>query len=423
VRLWSAKTGVQLSVLEGHIFPVSSVSFATLDRQQIASCSQDRTVRLWDMNMTESRIGLPSQSREVSCVGYSPDGQHIASGGSDKTVWQWTASTGESHSLVTDYTTTICCLAYSPNGKQIATAGYDTGLRLSDAQTGAVEHELWGHFGSVSGLAFSPCGQWIASSSFDTTVKLWNTQLGTPGNILSGHESGVTCVAFSPSGHQIVSGSEDGGVRIWDSNSGVTALVLTGHDDGAVRAIAYAPNGQQIASCGEKTVHLWDASTGALCASFGGHAATLVSLSYSPCGEWLVVGGMSGFVYLWRNQSTDITLASVVSAWSCVLVLEAFHETVTGVDWSPCNGDLEFVTGCEDRSVRVWRIVEGNDKSVRVCMSWGSGSGRLGVWDANIQGAVDLSEVNIKLLLQRGAIEGPPMRLEQSKLYVETVAV
>ncbi|KAF9901683.1 hypothetical protein EC991_005787 [Linnemannia zychae] len=423
VRLWSARTGVQLSVLEGHAFVVESVAFAPLDPQQIASCSSDGTVRLWDMKMAESRVRSQEESREVSSVAYSPDGQHIVSGGSDKTVWQWDVSTGESWPLMVDYSTTISCLSYSPNGRQIATAGYDTAVRLNDARTGAAEHELWGHFGSVSGLAFSPCGQWIASSSFDTTAKLWDTRSGAPGIVLSGHDSGVTCVAFSPSGHQIVTGSEDGGVRIWDFRSGETALVLAGHD-GAVYAVAFAPSGLHVASCGvDKTVRLWDTSTGTPCFVLRGHDGTLSCLTYSPCGKWLATGSVKGTAYLWKSSSVESTpTAAPVAVWSCALVLQTFHGYVSSISWNPCGDHLELVTGCEDRSVRVWKVVEDDDGKVHADLIWGSSSGRLGAWDANIQGVVDLAEVNKTLLLQRGAIEGTSINSEQSELYVETVA-
>ncbi|KAF9340969.1 hypothetical protein BGZ91_011560 [Linnemannia elongata] len=382
VRLWSAKSGIQLSVLEGHEWTVTSVAFAPT-RQQIASCSLDGTVRLWDMSMTNSSSASvtvadgssPGQDKSVSCVAYSPDGQSIVTGGSDRTVWEWNASTGESpRAILTDYSTAIRCLSYSPDGKRIATAGYDPAVRLNDAtQRGGIDSglELWGHFGVVSGVAFSPCGEWIASSSFDTTVRLWNTRTGASGNILTGHTGGgATCVAYSPSGDRVAAGGEDGSIRIWDptGSSGEAVLELIGHE-GSVSAVAYSPIGQhQIASCGiDKTVRLWNAVTGRLQTILRGHTD-------SP------------------------------------LVIRAFHGVVTSIAWNPRglpDHSLEFVTGCEDHSVRVWRVKDkegGNGASVH--MTWGSNSGRLVAGDANIQGAIGLAQVDRSLLLQRGAIEG-----------------
>lgn len=444
VRLWSAKSGIQMSVFEGHEGVVPSVAFSPI-RQQIASCSDDRTVRLWDMSIYGSWSSssaavanglLPGQSRPVSCVAYSPDGQIIATGGSDRTVWEWSASTGESpRPILTDYSTTIGCLSYSPDGKQIATAGYDTAVRLDsvaqrDGGGGGGGLELWGHFGVVSGVAFSPCGQWIASSSFDTTVRLWDTRTGTPGNILTGHtDGGATCVAYSPSGDRVAAGGEDGSIRIWDpaTTSGEAVLELIGHE-GSVSAVVYAPVGQhQIASCGiDKTICLWDALTGRLQTILRGHTGSLSCLSYSSCGGWLAVGAMNGVVYLWRHQQqqqpAESASASASSSWSSTpLVIRAFHGVVASIAWNPQSRsahNLEFVTGCEDHSVRVWRVEEkevSNGAAVR--MIWGSSSGRLVAGDANIQGAIGLAQVDMNLLLQRGAIKGGSV--PSREFYVE----
>ncbi|KAG0278822.1 hypothetical protein BGZ95_003061 [Linnemannia exigua] len=68
-------------------------------------------------------------------------------------------------------------------------------------------------------------------------------------------------------------------------------------------------------------------------------------------------------------------------------------------------------------------VCTGSASFPRARRNWGSNSGRLGAWDANLEGAVDLAKVSKSLLLQRGAIEGSPLRLGQDELYVESIAV
>ncbi|KAG0294980.1 hypothetical protein BGZ96_000118 [Linnemannia gamsii] len=448
VRLWDVKSGLQLAVFEGHEQAVFSVSLSPI-RQQIASCGFDHTVRLWDLSASGSPSsvagagGSSGEDRSVLCIAYSPDGKHIASGGSDKTVRDWNASTGEElRPILTNYSTTIGCLSYSPDGKQIATAGYDTAVRLNDTMQKGDGLELWGHYGVVNGVAFSPCGQWVASSSFDTTVRLWDTRTGDSGIILSGHTGGATCVTYSPSGDQVAAGSDDGTIRIWNSTSGEAVLELVGHE-GSVSEVVYAPAVQQVASCGaDKTIRLWDSQTGKLQTILRGHSGSLSCLAYSPCGGWLAVGAMDGVVSLWKNQyqqqqSTESGPGSgSVSSWSpSPLILQAFHGVVTSIAWDPhgrLGGALKFVTGCEDHSVRVWRVEEkekeGGD-SVSVHMVWGSSTTRLGAWNANIQGTTGLAKVDKTLLLQRGAIEDKPASStttseeKKDQFYVEDQAV
>ncbi|KAF9905209.1 hypothetical protein EC991_001912 [Linnemannia zychae] len=86
--------------------------------------------------------------------------------------------------------------------------------------------------------------------------------------------------------------------------------------------------------------------------------------------------------------------------------MDVFPENLFSVAWNPAV-TLEFVTGCGDGSLRVWRIGshdynDGGDVSVQ--MLWGNDVGLLCASNLTLKGAVGLSPLNQKLLLQRGAI-------------------
>ncbi|KAG0252427.1 hypothetical protein BGZ95_006644, partial [Linnemannia exigua] len=79
------------------------------------------------------------------------------------------------------------------------------------------------------------------------------------------------------------------------------------------------------------------------------------------------------------------------------------------VAWNPVVA-LEFVTGCWDGSVRVWRIVSHNvtdRRDVSVQMLCGNDVALLSAMGLTIKGAIGLSSMNRKLLLQRGAYDDP----------------
>lgn len=71
-------------ILAGHKAPVNCVVFSPIDRL-IASASDDRTIRLFDVN-TGLEVRVLRGSGAVTSIGFSPNGTLIASGSQDDTV-------------------------------------------------------------------------------------------------------------------------------------------------------------------------------------------------------------------------------------------------------------------------------------------------------------------------------------------------
>lgn len=58
-----------------------------------------------------------------------------------------------------------------------------------------------------------------------------------------------------------------------------------------VRAVAFSPGGKFLAAAGDsKVIVLYDTSSGEQVASLSGHTAWVMSLSWSPTGEYLLSG-------------------------------------------------------------------------------------------------------------------------------------
>jgi hypothetical protein len=88
VKIWDAKTGKCLQTLEGHGGGVRSVVFSH-DSQQLASASHDRTVKIWDAKTGKCLQTLEGHGDWVWSVVFSHDSQQLASGSADETQeWQ-----------------------------------------------------------------------------------------------------------------------------------------------------------------------------------------------------------------------------------------------------------------------------------------------------------------------------------------------
>jgi WD40 repeat protein len=76
--LWDAQTGGQIRPLTGHTGLVTSLCFSP-DGTTVASTSNDRTVRLWDVQTGTPRVlALQGQTDTVWHACLSPDGTRLA---------------------------------------------------------------------------------------------------------------------------------------------------------------------------------------------------------------------------------------------------------------------------------------------------------------------------------------------------------
>jgi WD40 repeat protein len=62
------------------------------DGRLLASGSDDKTIKLWDVATGSLVRTLEGHTRDVSSVAFSPDGRLLASGSWDKTIKLWDIS-------------------------------------------------------------------------------------------------------------------------------------------------------------------------------------------------------------------------------------------------------------------------------------------------------------------------------------------
>ncbi|NUS29772.1 MAG: WD40 repeat domain-containing protein [Streptomyces sp.] len=146
----------------------------------LATASDDRTVRLWDIR-TGSTRKLDGHSDVVTSVAFSPDGDTLASGSWDYTVRLWDVTSGKLRTALPGQSQTVDSVAFSPNGHTLTTGG-DSDVHLWNATSGAPQATMIGHYlgGWVISAAFSPDGHTLATADSDYAVRLWTADLPEP---------------------------------------------------------------------------------------------------------------------------------------------------------------------------------------------------------------------------------------------------
>jgi WD40 repeat protein len=117
-------------------------------------------------------------------VAFSPDGKRIATGSEDRTARVWDVQTGKLAATFQGHTDRVESVAFSPDGQRLLTASYDDTARVWDVQTGQELLALKGT-GVVTDVsarlpvAYSPDGRYVLTGrSKDNAARVWDLQKG-----------------------------------------------------------------------------------------------------------------------------------------------------------------------------------------------------------------------------------------------------
>ncbi|KAG0358970.1 hypothetical protein BGX24_005881, partial [Mortierella sp. AD032] len=424
VQLWDISSGLLISTFPGHTPSICSSASSQSDLQ-IASGDGKGHIRLWEVDTSRAIFDLEGPTGHVLAVTYCPDGRSILSGSSRQGVQQWDSATGVPTPLPFKTIDDVSSFSLSPDGSQIATGQPGGRISLWNRQVDAAEYTFRRHPNSVKQLVYSPCGRWIVSVGW-YHVRLWDLHTNEHPSVIA-HSDWLTwfCVAFTPTGLIVLGWSDGESWRTrmhWSNGTSRSEDTIRFHEPCAqdpctalkeismpfhILSLDCSPDGKQLAiGSFDGTIYLWDLQSEKPFIELKGHNNFVYSVAYSPCGKWVISGSEDKTARIWRYTTGE------VSGWSCVTVVGGCAKAISSLAWNPVVTTLEFVTGCKDGSVRVWRIAshedaDGGDVSVR--MLWGNDAGILCALGLTFKGAIGLSPVNQKLLVQHGAIfKSPP---------------
>ncbi|MFV9504218.1 MAG: serine/threonine protein kinase [Oscillochloridaceae bacterium umkhey_bin13] len=251
---------------------------------------------------------------------------------------------------------------YAPDASLIA-VGLGTTVELRDGATLEPIRRLEDHGGEISALAFSPdSGVLAVGTQDDPSIRIWDLRSGRELRRLEGHTGWIRSLAFSPDGSLLASGSTDQQIVLWDAATGQEVRRLSGHRD-FLGNLSFSPDGTRLASASrDGTARLWDVASGTERSGFSytapinpqnGAPFWLTGISFSPDGNLLAVGSVSGSVYL-LNPDTGQLQRELQGHQGWVVI--------RGVSFSP-DGSL-LASASLDGTVRLWSPRTGTERTV-----------------------------------------------------------
>ncbi|CAD8055015.1 unnamed protein product [Paramecium primaurelia] len=131
---------------------------------------------IW-LNKQMKKSILQGHSGNVNSVCFSPDGTILASCSDDKSIRLWNIQTGQQNALLNGHSDYVRSVCFSPDGQTLASGSDDNSIRLWDVRTGKQKAEINGHSDYVRSVCFSPDGSSLASCSDDNSIRLWDVRL------------------------------------------------------------------------------------------------------------------------------------------------------------------------------------------------------------------------------------------------------
>jgi len=130
------------------------------------------------------------------------------------------------------------------------------------------------------------------------------------------------------------------------THRGSTLLSYSGHVDSVV-TLAWSPDGQWIASGGgDDTVQVWEAKTGKRRTTYLGHQGPVNALSWAPNGDYVVSGGEDQTLHVWHALTGTHRLT-----------YREHTDSIDSVAWSPDG--TRIASGSTDRTVQIWDATNG----------------------------------------------------------------
>jgi WD40 repeat protein len=380
LRTWDVEKGEETGALRGDLKALTTMIVSPDGKSVFTSCAditnEADTIQVRDLQTSE----LTRLFRYVSAVrslAVTPDGKQVISGSEDKTIRVWDVQSDTTEFLPPGHFEAIKAVSVTPDGLYALSAG-EGETRVWSLKSGTVKFRLQGQKGSADSFAVTPDGKILINAPTSELLRFWSLQKrGEYLFALNDKDYGFDKIIVTPDSRFLLIIHLDHFV-VWDLKTRCQVKTLYKHDD-FIDNLAVTPDGSfAVSASQDETLKVWDIKRRKV---NKGSSRTKVE----PTTGLVSADGLLALKSVSKDHQTDGEL----------FTLRGHKGKVSTVDVSP-DGALA-VSGSEDCSVRVWdikngkplRTMRGHEGPVKAVVTLPTGiqcvsaaeDGTLRVWD------------------------------------------
>jgi WD40 repeat protein len=269
------------------------------------------------------------------------------SAGADGQVAAWDATRPDLGTLLARIPASVYTLARDPLSGLLWVGQNYEGLQFIDPTQRQVIGSLRLTSGTIFDIQLYQQTAFVALS--DGVVVAIDVPTRTVRKHLKASGRAARCIAINPVEREVAVGYSDNLIRIFDLQTFDLKRTLNDAAN-SVFTVTYSPDFRLLLA-GGRDAHLraWDVEANYhLETDVVAHLYTLNHAAYSPDGKWLATVSMDKTIKLWDAQT--LQLRKVIDR-----ARHGGHSTsVNRVLWL---SDTTFVTGSDDRTIALWRLV------------------------------------------------------------------
>lgn len=379
LRVWDLATFTCVRTIKAHQTPVLAMDFDPTGTL-LATGSSDRTVKVFDVDKGFCTHNFRKHTGIVTVVKFHPDPKRLqlVSCSDDATVRVWDLYAQQELACIADHMNPATCVAFANDGYTLLTSGRDRVVNFWDLRANKLRQTALVHEG-IEGIQVLPdsfacvakAKKHSSAASTGTDAKaIYFVTAGEEGALKLWCLAGQSCqqvlvrpaeseslrfsaLLLNPTRRELVAVSVDQNLLVFNDALERTTQIIGFNDD--ILNLKYVPNAdgtpsaQLAAATNSDQIRLLNRDTMS-CELLSGHSDIVMALAVSPDGKWLVSASKDRTAKVWNVATRECvaTCPGHTEALGAIAISQKVAHYAMGLAY--------FVTGSADKTLKMWSL-------------------------------------------------------------------